>query len=84
MRKVDVVAGMRVIIDDPDLTTTHKIDNIFRLIGKLSPEPGSGNLKREVPNYNKHLVKKVGRRRIETTPEQRAIARRILREMGMI
>jgi len=84
MTKGDVIAGMCVIIDDPDLTTAHKVAHIFTLMGKLSPDPGSGNLKREVPNYNKHLVKKVGRPKVVATPEQRAKAREILRQMGML
>ena len=84
MNKRDVTAAMSVIIDDPDLTTSHKVAHIFTLMGKLTPEPGSGNVRPKAVNYNSHLVRKVGRPKVVATPEQKIIARRILRELGML
>jgi hypothetical protein len=60
-----------------------KVDQIFALFGKLSPEPNSGNLRSAIPNYNKHLVKKV-RPKLVVSPEHKAKAKEILRRMGMI
>jgi hypothetical protein len=61
-----------------------EVERIFEVMGKLSPDPDSGNIRKVVPNYNSHLVKKVGRTPIRSTPEQRAKAREILRQMGLI
>jgi len=60
------------------------VEQIFVLFGKLSPEPNSGNLRTVVPDYNKHLVKKVGKPTIKVAPEHAAKAREILRRMGML
>jgi len=63
-----------------------QVEQIFTVMGKLSPER-DGNIRKEVPNYNKHLVRKVrkpGQPKVKFTPEQRNNARALLRKMGMI
>jgi hypothetical protein len=61
-----------------------KVEKIFELFGKLTPEPNSGNIRDEIPNYNKHLIKKVGRQKINFTVEQQNATRAMLRKMGLI
>lgn len=84
MNRKEVFAVICDIIDDPHGTTHAKAIRIFDAFGKLSPEAGSGNIRPKVINYNSHLVRKVGRQKVQATPEQRATAREILRKMGMI
>jgi hypothetical protein len=50
-------------------------------MGKLSPEPVE---KPQLPAYDPKKVRKVGRVRVQSTPEQRAAARAILRQLGLI
>jgi len=38
----------------------------------------------KIPKYDPDLVQRVGRRPIKFTPEQKAAAREVLRELGMI
>jgi len=75
------------IIIEGSQPTHKKVEAILVAMGRLAPEPGSGNLKTVVPNYNSHLVRKVqkqGLPKVKFKPEQRNAARALLRKMGMI
>jgi hypothetical protein len=62
------------------LTGSHaKVEKIFSLFGKLSPEPKA---KPQVPQYNPKLVRRVGKPQF--TEEQRAAARAIIAELGLL
>lgn len=59
-----------------------KVQQIFRLFGKLSPEP---KLKTQVPPLPAFLLKRAQRlkQRFDFTDEQRAAAQRILEDLGL-
>lgn len=59
-----------------------KVDRIFQLFGKLSPEPKS---KPQVPPLPEFLLKRAKRlkQRFDFTDEQRAAARSILQDLGL-
>jgi hypothetical protein len=63
------------------LSFAREVHQIFETIGKLSPEPVE---KPQLPAYDPKKVRKVGRVRVKATPEQRAAARAILRQLGLI
>lgn len=60
-----------------------EVEAILELVGKLTPEH-DGNIKEHVPNYNKHLIKRVGRNKKTFTEEELADPNAILRMLGMI
>ena len=59
-----------------------KVERIFQLFGKLSPEPKH---KPEVPPLPAFLLKRAKRlkQRFDFTDEQRAAARSILQDLGL-
>ena len=59
-----------------------KVEQIFRLFSKLSPEPRE---KPQVPKYNPKRVRRVGtpEQRYQFTEEQRAAARAIIEQLGL-
>jgi len=78
MRRKELEDELLLLVGD-----MRKVERIFTLFSKLSPEPNSGNIKNVVVNYNKHLIKKAPKKVVGTI-EQRAKAKEILRRMGMI
>jgi hypothetical protein len=66
------------------LTNSHaKVERIFTLFGKLSPEPKE---RPQVPAYNPRKVRRVGTlvQRMKVTDEQRAAAKAIIEELGLL
>lgn len=60
-----------------------KVAKIFVLFGKLSPEPRA---KPQVPQYDQKKVRRVGTlyQKIAVTDEQRAAAKAIIEELGLL
>jgi len=61
-----------------------EVEAILTVIGKLTPEPNSGNIRTPVPNYNSHLIKRAKPKRLNISPELAAKAKEIMRKMGML
>ena len=60
-----------------------KVEQIFRLFSKLSPEPKA---KTQVPDYDPKQVRRVGTlaQKMNITQEQREAAREIIARLGLL
>ena len=84
MRKADLNLLLAAIIEGP-LPTWRKLEEIWKAMGQLTPEPHSGNIKPVIENYNKHLIKRVGREpKTRFTPQEKNTSRAIMRKLGLI
>ena len=83
MTKTEIFEALCVLVEDQGLSTQRKVCQIFAVMGKMSPEPGSGNIKEMVIDYNKHLIKRP-KPKFKPTPQQSMKAREVMRKLGLI
>ena len=84
IHKEGKVTRKELYMDLYALVDSHaKVEKIFALFSKLSPEP---KLRPQVPKYDSRKVRRVGtfEQRIQITDEQRAAARAIIAELGLL
>jgi hypothetical protein len=83
MTRTEIFEALCVLVEDRELSTQRKVCQIFSLMGKMSPEPGSGNIKDMVIDYNKHLIKRK-KPKFQPTARQSLIAKEVMRKLGLI
>lgn len=79
---------VKIGVSAASISYWNEVQQIEDILHKNWYVPEHGNLleanKAKVPAYSEDSVRQVGRRKIQFTPEQKAAAREILRELGMI